>query len=113
MKVSFTVPGPPVPKARARRDPKRGRWYTPHATKAYMEAVRWRANVAARGGWPVGLACFFPDAKRRDGDNVLKGVLDACNEVLWDDDSQVVDKRVTKHVDRDKPRVEVEVEVVG
>lgn len=47
---------------------------------------------------------------RPDGDNYLKTVLDALNEVAWKDDSQVVDIRVAKRYALDgPPRWEVEV----
>jgi Holliday junction resolvase RusA-like endonuclease len=36
-------------------------------------------------------------------------VLDACNGVLWSDDSAVSDLRVTKSIDKSRPGVDVEV----
>ncbi len=37
-------------------------------------------------------------AKRPDGDNILKALMDAANGVLWLDDSQVADARIIKLV---------------
>ncbi|EOQ15410.1 hypothetical protein KQ3_05879 [Bacillus cereus B5-2] len=41
-----------------------------------------------------------------DVDNYVKGVKDALNKVIWNDDSQVVDLKVSKWYS-EKPRVEV------
>ncbi|QWH09512.1 RusA family crossover junction endodeoxyribonuclease [Bacillus mycoides] len=43
-----------------------------------------------------------------DVDNYVKGVKDALNKVIWNDDSQVVDLKVSKWYS-EKPRVEVTV----
>lgn len=118
--LRIDVPGPPVPKARARKG-KGGRWYTPPRTRQYEAHVR-TAALAARqqaGGWPtdaryeVQARICFPDRRRRDGDNVVKSLLDAANGVLWDDDSQVVRRTTEDTVDRERPRVEMVVRVVG
>lgn len=114
--VTFTVSGPPVPKARARLG--RGRhWFTPDRTRNYERAVRWSALAAiARTRWQrqaryvVEVSAYFPDARRRDADNVGKSVLDACNGVLWDDDSQVAALTVRREIDRANPRTEVRVQ---
>ncbi len=113
--LSFTVEGPPVPKARARRG-KGGRHYTPAQTRAYESRVRWLAIAAASAaGWrPIADASYaldlvvvFPDARRRDLDNVTKSLCDALNGVAWLDDSQVAELHVRRGIDRASPRVEV------
>lgn len=92
------VPGEPASKARARvtgKENKR-RAYTPAKTRDAQDAIAW-AFRRARPGWglpdPEGTygvyAVFFAgDHRRRDGDNMIKLVLDACNKVVWADDSQ-------------------------
>lgn len=97
--ISFVVPGTPIPKARPRVYGKRT--ITDPRTVAYEALVRMHAlkarQLAKRSGiaWPlnaeyrVSIRFFVPDKRRRDVDNLLKSVLDACNAVLWDDDSQV------------------------
>lgn len=45
----------------------------------------------------VDIEAFMPDRRRRDLDNLLKGLLDAMTHAgLWLDDSQVVDLRIRK-----------------
>lgn len=119
MKLKFTVPGPPQPKERARQGKGR-RWYTPERTRRYEEAVRENAqhHVFLRHGvnwrtdaqYHVELAVYFQDARSRDLDNVCKSVLDACNEVLWRDDRQVVKVTMERCIDRENPRTEVTIE---
>ena len=115
--IHFTVYGKPQPKQRARLG-KHGHWYTPTSTVAFETQVRNAAfiTLATKGirqgyGDDVCLtvACYFPDARRRDADNVLKAVQDALNGFVYVDDSQVVSATVTKAIDRERPRTEVEV----
>lgn len=122
MKLSFTVPGPPQPKERPRRG-KGGIFYTPGATRAYEETLKLlalQAVRATRGGWPlatrapiaVTLHVHFPDKQRRDLDNVIKCLGDGANGVVWHDDSQIAEWHIYKRIDREKPRLEVSVEIL-
>lgn len=120
MKLAFIVMGKPQGKQRARRS-RYGHWYTPRQTVKYEQAVQAECLVVmTQKGIPkrqacsavVSVSCFFPDATRRDGDNVLKAVQDALNGVLWDDDSQVIEATVRTAIDRDLPRTEVAVELL-
>ena len=116
-RLAFTVPGRPQGKQRPRLG-RGGRVYTPAATRRYESAVRsaclvamMQAGLAKRYAGECGLLvrCYFPDGRRRDGDNVLKSVQDALNGLLWIDDSQVTVATVAKAIDRREPRTEVEV----
>jgi Holliday junction resolvase RusA-like endonuclease len=57
----------------------------------------------------ITVCAYFPDARRRDADNVLKSVCDGMNGVVYVDDSQVTRATVTKAIDRTNPRTEVTV----
>jgi len=125
-RLSFVVPGPPRPKARARLG-KGGKWYTPAKTVRYEATVRTYALQAALRipGWTppfarrlssatverfrVSIRIFFPDRRRRDLDNICKSIQDAANGILWKDDSQVTSVRIDSDVDAVSPRVEVDV----
>ena len=137
--VRFDVIGKPQPKQRARRG-KSGRWYTPTATQEFEAHVMRTSLLVAAGqgmralpcGKPDGarfaffdgpvevtLAVFFPDARKRDVDNVGKSVLDGMQlgrrkgTALLADDDQVQRLVVSKAIDRDRPRVEVTVRELG
>lgn len=113
--LTFTVPGPPVPKERARVI--RRRSYTPDKTKAFEASVAAYARIAMREACvemvgkktPVALSLEFymPDRRRRDIDNMAKAVMDGLNGVLYHDDYQVVRLECFKSVDKDDPRTVV------
>ncbi|QDP52976.1 MAG: hypothetical protein Unbinned4118contig1001_10 [Prokaryotic dsDNA virus sp.] len=109
----FTVPGDPIPKARARsfRTATGIAHYTPQRTKQYERDIQTLAAQYARNkpppktpirltviaifkrpkylqkkSSPVGLV---PHCVRPDLDNVLKAVKDSLNGILYEDDGQV------------------------
>ena len=123
LRIQFVVPGTPVGKGRP-KVARRGNFvtaYTPEKTASYENLVKVAAQAAMRGIPPfegavaVGLHLFvtppaswsqkkqrealegriFPTSKP-DIDNVLKGIMDACNEIVFKDDKQAVDVRVVK-----------------
>lgn len=135
MKVKFTIPGIPVPKARPRVV--RGRAFTPKKTKDYEALVKdvYRLTVGEYLGDSAIVATidlYFPipesyskskkrriadgeikHTKRPDVDNCAKAILDALNEVAYKDDAQIVESRITKHYAVDgKMRAEVVLEEV-
>lgn len=115
--IQFTIPGQPVAKGRPKFAVRGGfaTVYTPKKTADYEAMV---AAIAKRamGALPpsvrpievllelrMEIPVSWPKAKRLaasigtvratkkpDADNVLKGVKDACNGIVWVDDSQVV-----------------------
>lgn len=119
MKVKFTIPGIPIPKARPRVV--RGHAFTPKKTKDYEALVKdvYRLTVGEYLGDSAIVATidlYFPipesyskskkkriadgeikHTKRPDVDNCAKAILDALNEVAYRDDSQIVESRITKH----------------
>ncbi|SDR17349.1 Holliday junction resolvase RusA (prophage-encoded endonuclease) [Paraburkholderia tuberum] len=133
-RVEFTVPGAPVAKGRPRfaRQGAHVRTFTPEKTERYENLVK----LAARQGMgtrepfagPVRLVVHIAlpipaswsqkrqrDAadgligatKKPDADNVIKGVKDGMNGVVYADDSQIVDLWVSKRYGR-TPCVRIE-----
>lgn len=136
MRVKFTIPGVPIPKARP-RVPRKGHAFTPKKTKDYEALVKDVYNLTV--GKYLGdsaivatIDLYFPipesyskskkrriadgeikHTKRPDVDNCAKAILDALNEVAYRDDSQVVESRITKHYAVDgEMRAEVVLEEV-
>lgn len=121
--VSFTIPGSPVGKGRPRfaRRGKKVVTYTPEETASYENLVKLYASLAMKGRAAIGGAVavsiglfltppaswskkkqadalnggIFPTSKP-DLDNCIKGIFDACNEIIWLDDKQAVDLSVRK-----------------
>lgn len=121
--VEFTIPGTPVGKGRP-KFARRGNFvkaYTPEKTASYENLVKLYANQAMAGKplieEPVGVVinivvgvpeswskkkkveCLLGKIKptsKPDIDNVIKGIFDAMNEIVWKDDKQVVMLQVNK-----------------
>lgn len=115
--IQFVVPGQPVAKGRP-RFARRGKAviaYTPAKTANYENLVSMVAQVAMAGRAPterplqldinIGLQVPASWSKKRqalamdgsiratkkpDADNILKGIKDGCNGIVWRDDAQVV-----------------------
>jgi len=134
--VRFTVPGLPVPKARARVT-RSGFAYTPKATVnaeaavryAYLGAVPGRPPIPA--GVPIRLEIMahfpvpasapkavraavyagaaIPMSVRPDIDNLVKTVLDALNGLAWADDGQVAQITARKFRTTGRARLHVSV----
>ena len=136
--IAFVVPGTPVGKGRP-KFARRGNFvstYTPEKTASYENLVKVKAEEAMQGhtlfegAVSVEIALFvtppaswsqkktrealagtvFPTSKP-DVDNVLKGIMDACNEIVFKDDKQAVDVKVIKRYS-DTARAFVKVEAL-
>jgi Holliday junction resolvase RusA-like endonuclease len=111
------IPGPPIPKQRARGGTHG--FYTPQQTRAYERHVRACAVAQtfvhrwpeARPGdrYAVEMRIAFADERRRDLTNVAKAVEDACNGVLWHDDSEIWRMLLIKEINRTYPHVQMHV----
>lgn len=136
--VTFIVPGTPVGKGRP-KFARRGNFtvaYTPQKTASYENLVKIAAHEAMGGkqiiegavavminlyvtppaSWSqkkqrAALAGeIFPTSKP-DIDNCLKGIMDACNEIVWRDDKQAVDVVMKKRY-ATTARAQVEVRAI-
>ena len=115
MRFDCTIAGAPIPWKRARLGEKGNRKrFTPKAMKQHKLIVHTAVCAALHElnhnahpkKWPMNaqyaVALDFYRRRKVDAtpdlDNLIKSVLDACNGVLWNDDSQVVRfERIQKH----------------
>lgn len=117
--IRITVPGRPVPKARPRLGIQ-GRTayiYTPEKTLEYEKLVGWIAkSLGCRPvQGPISVALDVFTRRKMDVDNVAKSVLDGLNGIAYEDDDQVVELLVRKHLVKDAAdeRVEIEIRKAG
>ena len=125
--ITFTVYGNAEPKARARTVRlKNGRTvsYTPGKTAAWEDSIKLQALEHRPGkllDGPLVLEvtfflqrpqsrpkkCRYPDRKP-DLDNLIKSLKDACEGIIYTNDSRIVEEHVKKEYG-DPPRVEVKI----
>lgn len=113
MKVFFTIPYPPSQNHYIRRG--RGGVYQHPAAVAYKNAVGLllRAQKVSKVPKPQTVSVtlrFYRPRASGDLDNSFKLPFDACNGLVWDDDSQVKAIHAYQADDKKNPRVEVVVE---
>lgn len=97
IRVHCTIEGEPISKQRPRfSTAKNGRVYTPKQTRESEEWIGWQIKAAHRELLPdsdtafgVRVLFYQSNQQRRDLDNMIKLVLDACTGLVWQDDSQV------------------------
>ncbi|WP_407059252.1 RusA family crossover junction endodeoxyribonuclease (plasmid) [Ralstonia syzygii subsp. celebesensis] len=122
-RVVFSVPGQPVAKGRPKFARQGGfvRTYTPEPTARYENLVKLAATQAMAGQPPIegpvelwldinlqipaswskkrqqqAAAGHVAATKKPDADNVLKAVKDGMNGIVWVDDAQAVEYRISK-----------------
>jgi Holliday junction resolvase RusA-like endonuclease len=109
--MKFTVTGNPVPWER--NDSRQGARFTAPRTREYEAHVAAAAHLAGakplEGPVRLTLRFYRATARRCDLDNLAKSVQDALNGVAYLDDSQIEHLEASKAIDRERPRVEVEV----
>lgn len=111
--LEFFVPGKVKGKARPRFT-RNGHTYTPESTRSYEHLIKTYAQIAMEGRLPVESAVevkitatfepaksarksdrlemvskALPVLKKPDADNIIKAVLDAMNNTVFVDDTQV------------------------
>jgi Holliday junction resolvase RusA-like endonuclease len=133
--IKFTVYGEPVAQGRPKATTIGGhvRMYDPKKSSDYKDYVKLVASEKApksllEGALTMVVKIYRPMPKsfskrksdqaeqgmlrpitKPDADNYLKAIKDALKNVIWKDDSQVVDVQVSKWYS-DRPRVEVSIE---
>lgn len=82
-----------------------------------MRTGDWRRRnmwSTATGKVIVRLWFYFPDKRRRDTHNALKGLLDALEDAcIYEDDKLALPQIMDFEVDRENPRIEIEFEKVA
>ena len=119
VELRFVVEGLPSTDHRARSSSRivRGKVVTRHHKSAAFAAWKERMSAAALAarprGWPLDLRyaveCMgYLPSQRYDADN-LRGLPDACQGILWANDSRVRPITYDYDVDKNRPRLEVQI----
>lgn len=113
----LSIPGEPGTKARPRFN---GHVYTPRQTKDAEAYFGWVVKCAYPDLVPnrshtigVCVAFFTKTQQRKDLDNLVKLLFDACNGVIWADDNQIVELASTVSRGNTSPRTELIVYCIG
>ena len=134
MKISITVPGDPVAKARPRFTSS-GHVYTPKKTAVYEQVIGLHARAAMKGkkiltgAIKLSVTAYMPipqswslkqktkamsgalrHTKRPDLSNIIKSVEDALNGIVYADDAQIDRYGESRKAFSSIPRTEIVVE---
>lgn len=116
--VYFNVVGLPRPKQSFQYS-SRGGGFTPARVKDWQNLVSAEAGRAMidrdklAGPITAEIDFYLPNRSRRDLDNLSKGVLDAMNGLVYDDDCQVIDLHLRKFFDSEEYGCTVTVKEAG
>jgi hypothetical protein len=105
--ISFDLVVPGDPKSKARPRIYKGHGVTPVATRIAEERLRGFLRGTIQGlpdgrrAYGTRIEFHTEGWQRRDLDNMVKLVWDACTGIVWDDDSQVVE--LTSRLRRNDP----------
>ena len=133
-KVKFTVHSEPRGKERPRFNGKHA--YTPKNTRNYEELVRYEyiyqcGTIRFKKALKVEITAWYSipnylskldksymrenrklPTKKPDCDNIAKAILDALNDLAYDDDKQVTDLLITKRYTTATPHIDVSIEEI-
>lgn len=77
---------------------------------AWQAKAQWKREPLTQQNLLVDIHLYFPDKRRRDWDNWHKLSMDALTGIVYEDDSQILAATVSKHIDKERPRIEIKVQ---
>lgn len=77
--------------------------------KAQVASICEQANITPIEGDVLFIAHVYRARKAGDLDSYLKGLWDSLQGYAYLNDKQIVDLRLTRHDDKNNPRVEIEI----
>lgn len=113
----YTVPG--IPPSINQYLGRKNEWKYRAVKDEWTQRVAWSCKMSPVPLVPlekshVTITCFFKDNRRRDIDNVAKVLMDGlvAAKVIQDDCWQCVELHLRGDIDRNQPRVEIEIKQV-
>lgn len=115
--INLTLKGEPKSTNHIYKMTCRGRFasmYMSKEGKALKEDYQWQIKSQYKGKLLTGvlsiaLELHFKTLRKADWDNFNKIVMDACTSIVWVDDSQIRKATVSKHYDKNNPRIEIQI----
>jgi Holliday junction resolvase RusA-like endonuclease len=114
--IAFTVPFRFRAKANSYRAGK-GRFYVDPVVKTQQEEARRIATAAMGGNVPslnaisITITITVTNKRRFDIDGCLKSLLDALNGIVWKDDSQITELKVSKRLSKEAAHDTTDIEI--
>lgn len=78
-------------------------------TSYQWEAKSQWANKPMKGPVQAIIRLYFGTKRKQDIDNFNKILLDSLTGIVWEDDSQIEEMVVAKLYDKERPRIEIEI----
>ena len=121
--IQFSIPTNPISVNSYLKNTQHGRRFTPPKTREYITTVQTtskkhilmnmssieQSHLPTSNQIIMSLTYYFSDKRRRDVDNYSKCILDALQSIIYNDDSQIQHLTLSKHIDKDNPRTEVNI----
>ena len=87
-------------------------WYITKKGKEFKEMIKnldykWKITTKPI---KMNIKLFFPTKRRQDIDNYNKVLLDSLQGIIYEDDNQIVDLRVKKFYEKNKPKTIIRIE---
>ncbi len=119
--MKIVLKGRPISTGSIYKSVCRGKFPTVYMTpegKSLKESYAWQAKSQvigppSKGELSVVIGLYFDIKRKCDIDNFHKLSLDSLTGIAWEDDSQITSMNVTKHYDKEYPRIEIEIESKG
>jgi Holliday junction resolvase RusA-like endonuclease len=68
---------------------------------------QWKGNKILTCPLELFIEVYLPTKRNTDWDNLHKLSMDACNKIVWEDDKQIWKATVSKHYDKENPRIDI------
>ncbi len=115
--ISFEFPGEPLTKSNQAKwfrgylyIPKRIIDYEAALHRFSIKIMKQEKKHPTKNLVKVEIEYYLGSKRRKDIQNLTKSTLDAFNDAIYKDDSQVHDLHIKKMIDRENPRIRVTIE---
>lgn len=118
-RISLNFPGQPISKDNTRARARNGHYYLPMKYRVFEREKQFqfmaqkhkiKAPLPLDGELEIIMRFYYKDKRFGDLGNAEKSICDALNKYLYADDKQIVAIHKYRYIDRENPRIEMNVE---